>query len=216
MMLEDTSLGYRLFRRALVALGALLFGFHVHGGERVPKSGALIVAANHRRIADPVFVSMAVLRRLRWMAVSELFVFPIGKLALFGGAFPVDRENGGRAGLLTALDLLSEGAAVGVFPEGTRQETDVRGGTPKGGVGMLAARTGAPILPVYVDRVPGVAARLRGERLRVYVGEPLRSDEWRRRDGAAYRKIAEETLHAIYALKREHAAREIAAKLERE
>lgn len=208
---EGTSQGYRLLRRVVVALGRLLFGFDVHGEERIPKGGGLIVAANHRRIADPVFVSMAVPRRLRWMAVRELFVFPVGKLALFGGAFPVDRENGGRAGLLTALGLLSEGEAVGVFPEGTRQETDARRGTPKSGVGMLAARTGAPILPVYVDRVPGIVARLRGGRLRVYVGEPLHPDE-RRRDGAAYRKIAEETLRAVYALKEEQAARESMAR----
>ena len=206
-----TSSGYRIFRRAVVAVGALLFGFDVHGEERVPKGGGLIVAANHRRVADPVFVSMAVPRRLRWMALKELFVFPVGRLALFGGAFPVDRENDGRAGLLAALALLSDGEAVGVFPEGTRQRTDARRGTPKSGVGMLAARTGAPILPVYVDRVPGPAARLRGERLRAYVGEPLRfdePDERRRRDGAAYRKIAEETLRAIYTLRDEHAARE--------
>jgi 1-acyl-sn-glycerol-3-phosphate acyltransferase len=204
--LEGTPPGHRIFRRAVVALGVLLLGFSVHGEGRVPKSGALIVAANHRRIADPVFVSMAVPRRLRWMALRELFVFPIRKLVLFGGAFPVDRENGGRAGLLTALSLLSGGAAVGVFPEGTRQETDARRGAPKSGVGMLAARTGAPILPVYVDRVPGLGARLRGGRLRVYIGEPLRPDESRRRNGAAYRQIAEETLRAIYALKEEHAA----------
>ncbi|CAA9448646.1 MAG: hypothetical protein AVDCRST_MAG01-01-4337 [uncultured Rubrobacteraceae bacterium] len=75
---------------------------------------------------------------------------------------------------------------------------------------MLAARSGAPVLPVYVDRVPGPAARLRGERLRVYVGAPLRfdgPDDRRRRDGKAYRRIAEETLRAIYDLKEEHGAR---------
>lgn len=205
------SRGYRLFRRAVVALGALLFGYTVYGRENIPEGGALIVAANHRRIADPAFVSMALPRRLRWMAVKDLFVFPVRKLVLFGGAFPVDRENGGRAGLLTALSLLSKGEAVGIFPEGARQRTDALRGAPRSGVGMLAARSGAPVLPVYVDRVPGPAARLRGERLRVYVGAPLRFDgpeDRRRWGGKAYRRIAEETLRAIYDLKEEHGARE--------
>lgn len=212
MTLGGTPLGYRLLRRAVVALGALLFGFTVHGGEKIPKGGALIVAANHRRIADPVFVSMAVPRRLRWMALKELFVFPIAGLVLFAGVFPVDREGSGRSGLRTALVLLSEGAAVGIFPEGTRQRTDAHRGTSRSGVGMLAVRSGAPVLPVYVDRVPGLAARLRGEQLRAYVGEPLRFDELdeRRcpRDGTAYQRIAGETLRAIYALKEVHANRE--------
>lgn len=208
---EGASRTYRLFRRVVVVLGRLVFGFVVHGAQRVPKHGRLIVVSNHRRIADPVFVSMAVPRRLRWMAVGELFVFPVGGLARLCGAFPVDRENGGRAGLRTALGLLSEGATVGIFPEGTRQETDARPGTPKNGVGMLAARTGAPILPVYVDRVPGFAARLRGGRLRVYIGEPLRPDG-RHRDRAVYRKIANETLLAVYDLKKEHAASRSVAK----
>lgn len=214
---EGTSRGYRLFRRAVVALGALLLGFSVHGRERIPEGGAIIVAANHRRIADPAFVSMAVPRRLRWMALKDLFVFPVRGLALFGGAFPVDRENGGRAGLRTALSLLSGGEAVGIFPEGTRQRTDAHQGTPRSGVGLLAARSGAPVLPVYVGRVPGPFARLRGGRLRAYVGEPLRFDApgagpsdapgRRRRDGKAYRGFAGETLRAIYALEGEHEAR---------
>ena len=45
---------YRTFRRFMLALGWLLFGFTAVGAEKVPKEGPLIVAANHRRYADPV------------------------------------------------------------------------------------------------------------------------------------------------------------------
>lgn len=205
MNAEGVSPRYHLLRRAVVTLGRLLFGFTVQGEKKIPKDGAFIVAANHRRILDPVFVSMAVPRRLRWMALKELFVFPIGKIALFGGAFPVDRRRSGQAGLRTALRLLSEGEVVGIFPEGTRQRTDARSGTPRSGVGALAAHSGVPVLPVYVDGVPGLVARLRGERLRAYVGKPLLFDE-ERRDVGAYRRMAEEVLRAIYSLKEEYDA----------
>lgn len=135
--------------------------------------------------------------------------FALFALAIEAAGWVVARTGANIAG--TALGLLSEGAALGIFPEGTRQRTDARRGASRSGVGMLAARSGALVLPVYVDRVPGLAARLRGERLWVYVGEPLRFDELderRRRDGTAYRRIAGEILRAIYALKEEHAARE--------
>src|SRR3712207_8581596 len=103
----------RLFRWTMRALGVLFLGFEVHGEERVPQKGPVIVAANHRRFFDPVFVSMAVPRRVRWMAKRELFAFPYGKLFDFAGAFPVDRRGGGRTALRTALHFLAEGRALG-------------------------------------------------------------------------------------------------------
>jgi 1-acyl-sn-glycerol-3-phosphate acyltransferase len=66
--LNDMSLRYRLFRWTMCTLGVLFLGFEVHGKEKVPEKEPLIVAANHRRFFDPVFVSMAVPRRVRWMA----------------------------------------------------------------------------------------------------------------------------------------------------
>jgi 1-acyl-sn-glycerol-3-phosphate acyltransferase len=113
---------YRIFRRFMLALGWLLFGFTAVGAEKVPKAGPLIVAANHRRYADPVFVSMAVPRRIQWMAKKQLFVSPFDKFFFFIGAFPVDREKGGRAALRVALDLLAANWALGIFPEGTRRK----------------------------------------------------------------------------------------------
>lgn len=198
---RDMSPRYRLFRRVMLALGWLLFGFTIHGAEKVPSSGPLIVAANHHRYPDPVFVSMAVPRRIQWMAKKELFVFPLERFFFFIGAFPVDRQKGGRAALRTALNLLAAGWALGIFPEGTRRKTyDNPEDAPKTGVAMLAARSGAPILPVFVDRVPTPLERLRGSRLQVYIGDPITIDNTKN-----YREVAGEVLHMIYDLKDERA-----------
>src|SRR3954453_9110645 len=116
------SARYRTFRRFMIVLGRLLFGFTVLGTEKVPTDGPLIVASNHRRYADPVLVCMAVPRRIQWMGKKELFVFPFERFFYFIGTFPVDREKGGRAALRTALGLLKEGWALGSFPEGTRRK----------------------------------------------------------------------------------------------
>ena len=76
---------YRLFRRAMTLLCRLLFGYRVHGGERVPSEGPLIVASNHSQYSDPVLVCVAVPRRLQWMAKRQAFVFPFRKFFEFIG-----------------------------------------------------------------------------------------------------------------------------------
>jgi 1-acyl-sn-glycerol-3-phosphate acyltransferase len=195
---NDMSPRYRLFRGTLRTLGVLFLAFEVHGEEKVPEKGPLIVAANHRRFFDPVFVSMAVPRRVRWMAKKELFRFPFARFFYFLGTFPVDRKGGGRAALRTALNLLAEERALGIFPEGTRRK---EGASPeaKSGTAVIAARSGAPVLPVYAGPIPGPAARLRGEKFRVYVGEPMTIDNTTKgREG--HRRAADEILRVIYAL----------------
>jgi 1-acyl-sn-glycerol-3-phosphate acyltransferase len=201
---RDMSLRYRLFRWTMVAIGRLLFGFTVVDAEKAPKEGPLIVAANHRRYADPVFVSMAVPRRIQWMAKKELFVFPFKRFFFFIGAFPVDRESG-RGALRTALNLLRAGWALGIFPEGERRKGYDPEDTPKSGVAMLAARSGTPILPVFVDSVPGPLKRLRGGKLRVYLGDPVTFNNTKIKRGRDYEEFAGELLRTIYGLEsKEH------------
>jgi 1-acyl-sn-glycerol-3-phosphate acyltransferase len=195
----DMSLRYRLFRGLLRALGALFLGFEVHGATRVPEKGAVIVAANHRRFFDPVFVSMAVPRRVYWMAKKELFAFPFRRLFEFTGAFPVDRHGGGRAALRTALGYLASGRAIGIFPEGTRRR-EAASLEAKSGAALLAARGGAPVVPVFVGDIPSAAARLRGERFEVYIGDPMSVDKESVRGRGAYGEVAGEILRRIYAL----------------
>jgi len=199
----EMSPRYRLFRWLMLALGRLFLGFEIHGEERVPGKGPLVVAANHHRFFDPVFVSMAVPRRLQWMAKKELFVFPLYKFFIFIGAFPVDREGGGRSALRAALEYLREGWALGMFPEGTRQREGASG-EAKSGVVMLTVRGEAPVLPVLVDRVPTLGARLRGAKLNVYIGNPITIDNTLR-GGVAYREAADRILDTIYALPEQYA-----------
>lgn len=199
----EMSPRYRLFRRAMTLLCRVLFGLTIHGGKEVPAEGPLIVASNHSQYADPVLVCVAVPRRLQWMAKKQLFVFPFRKFFEFIGSFPVDREGGGRAAIRAALAFLAEGWALGIFPEGTHRGADTSR-EAKSGVVVLAVRGGARVLPVYVGKLPGPLSRLRGERLHIYVGEPVDIDR-AMRGGAAYRGAADEIMRKIYALPEQHA-----------
>jgi 1-acyl-sn-glycerol-3-phosphate acyltransferase len=198
----EISRRYRLFRRAMTLLCRILFGYTLHGGESVPPEGHLIVASNHSQYADPVLVCVAVPRRLQWMAKKQLFVFPFRKFFEFIGSFPVDREGGGRAAIRAALAYLAEGWALGIFPEGTHRGADTSR-EAKSGVVVLALRSGAPVLPVHVGRLPGPLSRLRGKKLHIFVGEPIQLDT-ALRGGPAYRAAADEVMHTIYALPQRH------------
>jgi 1-acyl-sn-glycerol-3-phosphate acyltransferase len=194
----EMSRRYRLFRRAMTLLCRLLFGYRVYGGDKVPSEGPLIVASNHTQYADPVLVCVAVPRRLQWMAKKQLFALPFRKFFEFIGSFPVDREGGGRGAIRAALAFLAEGWALGIFPEGTHRGAGASR-EAKSGVVVLALRSGASVLPVHVGKLPGPRSRLRGQRLHIFVGEPVHMDP-ALRGGAEYRAAADEIMHTIYAL----------------
>ena len=195
---EKMSSRYRLFRALMRLLGRIFLGFAVHGEENMPPKGAVVVAANHTQYLDPVYVCMAIPRRVQWMGKKELFVFPFSALFYFIGTFPVDRQGDSRAGLRTALNFLARGWTLGIFPEGThRTGEDSRGA--KSGTVLLAVRAGAPVLPVFVGKSPGLRGRLRGEKLRVYVGDAITLDSTLR-GREEYRAAADELLRTVYAL----------------
>ena len=191
---------YRLLRIVVNIVARVVLGFKVRGWRVVPKTGPVIVAANHRRFVDPIVVSMATPRWVKWMGKREAVRLRPFAWVLYGiGAFPVDRSGGGRAALRLSLKMLEDGEALGIFPEGGRQKEDFGHATPKSGVSMLAVRSGAPVVPVFVGNFPSVKGRLRGERLRVIVGEPFYPAK-ETRGSAAYQAFAREVLEKIYAL----------------
>jgi 1-acyl-sn-glycerol-3-phosphate acyltransferase len=152
---SQMSSRYHRFRQAMILFCRLVFGLTVHGMDKVPSEGPLIVASNHSQYADPVLVCVAVPRRLQWMAKKQLFIFPFRRFFEFIGSFPVDREGGGRGAIRAALAFLAEGWALGIFPEGTHRG-DGASREAKSGVVVLAVRS---TLGNYQDHSPGSAAR---------------------------------------------------------
>lgn len=141
----------------------------VLGADGVPPTGPLIVACNHVSYLDPPALGVAVPRPLDYMAKQELFRIPVLGPVITGlHAFPVDRSRGDGAAIKRAVGVLRTGAALGIFPEGTRN----RDGTvrPQSGVALLHYLSGAPILPAYIDG-SGQARRL--ARISVVLGEPV-------------------------------------------
>jgi 1-acyl-sn-glycerol-3-phosphate acyltransferase len=127
-----------------------LFGlFRVVGLEHVPRTGPLIVCANHSATLDPPLVPAFLPRGDSWsMAKSEYFEKPVLRwLFTQYHAFPVVRHTADRAALKRSLDLLKAGHALIIYPEGTRIESGVLA-KPEPGAGFIAQRIGCPVIPV--------------------------------------------------------------------
>lgn len=129
-----------------------LFGnsFRTFGKSRVPRSGPLLIIANHESFWDPPIVGITLGRRVTYMARKTLFENKIGSyLMRMQGAFPVDQDGTGLDGIRTAMQLLEKGEGVIVFPEGTRTPD----GTMKefmAGIVLLIRRAKVPVLPVGI------------------------------------------------------------------
>jgi 1-acyl-sn-glycerol-3-phosphate acyltransferase len=175
----------------------LIWRLRVHGAERVPRDGPLIVACNHVSYFDPPALGVALPRPIYYMAKVELFRIPImGKLIEWLNAFPVDRSRGDVAAIKRAVDVLRTGAAVGIFPEGTRNRTgEVQ---PQVGVALLAALSKAPVLPAYVA---GTAHAGRLTRIEVFFGEPLRFARGEKASREDLAKWTGEIMDSIHALR---------------
>ncbi len=127
-----------------------LYRLDVEGRERVPKTGPVILAANHRSFLDSIFMPLLVSRRVTFVAKAEYF--DSKKTAWFFrsvGQIPIRRDGGSASegALLAAQSVLESGGVMGIYPEGTRSRDGYlhRGHT---GVARLALATGAPIIPV--------------------------------------------------------------------
>jgi len=180
------SLTYRLVSGLLVfPLFRGLFRGSTQGGEQVPMQGPLVVVANHGSHLDPPLLGHALGRPVAFMAKAELFAVPLlGRLIRDCGAYPVRRGASDREAIRTATARLEEGWATGVFLDGTRQK-DGRVNNPLPGAALLAARTGAPLLPVAIlnsHRALGGGQRWpRLVPIQLRVGEPLPAPTSRRR-----------------------------------
>lgn len=148
----------------------ILFGLQVEGLENIPKTGGAIVASNHTTWFDPVAVACAVRRPVHFMAKAELFQNPLlNKLFRRFYAFPVKRGHADREAIRTAIEVASSGNLLGIFPEGTR----ARGGELlplQSGTVFIAAKSGAPIIPVAVSGVSPLRLR---KRIIVRIGQPI-------------------------------------------
>ena len=166
---------YEKFYNTFCPLVNRLWRIEVIGAENIPGGGA-ILASNHTSFADPIVISAAARRQVRYMAKKELFRTPLAPLIKVLGAYPVDRSGADVTSVKRTIGLVESGELVGIFPQGHRHPgKDPRETEIKHGVAMIAYRSGAPLVPVFI--------RTKGRRTRIFhkteviFGKPLSRED---------------------------------------
>ncbi|MCL2488011.1 MAG: 1-acyl-sn-glycerol-3-phosphate acyltransferase [Oscillospiraceae bacterium] len=145
----------RLIRQIVRPIVWILYPYKVVGRENIPRprpGERLIVCSNHAVAFDPIFLLICQRRPVYFMAKAELFSNRLKRFFVSGcfGAFPVRRGENDTGALEKAKEIVEQGRILGIYPEGTRS----RDGTLmrfRSGAALLAAQTGADILPVATN-----------------------------------------------------------------
>lgn len=184
-------------------LTRVLLDVEVTGQEHVALDGPLIVAGNHSGFLDGPLVTVWAPRPVRTLTKVEIFSGLPGFVMSRIGQIPLDRDIPDRRALHAARAELARGGAVGVFPEGTRGDGELL--EIKHGIGYLALRSGAPIVPVAVlgtqlAMPKGSKLPSRSHKVHVAFGRSftpdLRGDPHSRRTSAAVAEEVRDQLRA--------------------
>jgi 1-acyl-sn-glycerol-3-phosphate acyltransferase len=175
-----------------------LFRLRSQGKENLPTGGGYVLAANHISNFDPWPLGVPIFpkRFLRFMAKSELYWWPLGRLITAGGGFPVRRGERDLEAMETAVELAKEGHAVAMFPHGTRQRKGlVKRYQPKAhtGAARIALEAGVPLVPAAIS---GTDRLSRFGPLRVRYGKPIPLDDLRDKDQSIAAREATDRLMA--------------------
>ena len=154
----------------------LLFGYEVIGVEKIPVSGPVVLAANHASFIDPIFLSCASPRFVKYLMYRSFYLSWAKPIFDFMRVIPVDEKNYVGA-LKSGVQALRHGACIGIFPEGA-VSYDGRLQPAKEGALFIAQKAGAPILPVTIRGSHAVLPRgawfPRFRKVTIFVGDPLK------------------------------------------
>lgn len=166
------------FVRGLFSIVFKLFGrVEVIGAEKVPTTGAYVLAPMHRSNVDFALTSLVTTRPMRYMGKDNIWKSKLlGRFVTMLGAFPVHRGSADRDALRACTDIVKGGSPLVMFPEGTRQSGPVVQELFDG-TAYVAAKTGVPIIPMGIGgseaMMPKGAKMLHRSKLVLVVGDPI-------------------------------------------
>lgn len=174
---RGTRLSYACVRGLFALVFKLVGRVQVIGAEKIPATGAFVLAPVHRSNVDFALTSLVTKRPMRYMGKDSIWKSrPLGRFVSMLGAFPVHRGSADRDALKACIDIVNGGSPLVMFPEGTRQSgpvvQDLFDGTA-----YVAAKTRVPIIPMGIGgseaMLPKGAKRPRFSKLVLVVGDPI-------------------------------------------
>lgn len=211
-MLGGSEFFYRFIRVVLFILYKAFFRLRATHTELVPKEGdgrGVILAPNHASYLDPPIMGVTLERRVTYLAKDYLFKhWFVGWVLRNIGAYPIKSGDGNDfRSIRDLVRILKQGAVVTVFPEGTRSETG-HFKEPEGGIGFLAVKSGAWVVPVYIkgsyDAFPKGAKGFKCRPIEVHYGVPFipaENPEWAKGGDEGYQAVGKKIMADIAAIK---------------
>jgi len=182
MILDSKNLIYKAVYHGARSFAEVFSTLEVEGWENVP-AGACLFASNHQSMLDPPLVGSSLPREISFIARRSLFDNPVfGFVIQACHSIPVDRGEADIGAIRSALTALKAGEGLLIFPEGTRSQDGIIA-APKAGAGLLACRSGVPVVPIHIrgarDMLPrGARFPLGSARIRVRFGAAMLPAEY--------------------------------------
>jgi 1-acyl-sn-glycerol-3-phosphate acyltransferase len=193
------------------ASARLLFRLRVSGQDHIPRTGGVLIAANHASYLDIPILGCALPRQASFIGRMDLFSGIVGTLLRYLGWIPIRRERVDRKAFDEAIRRLKAGHVVVIYPEGSRSpDGRLRPGKP--GIGMIAAAAGCPVVPALLEgtyeALPPGASWIRVRPIKVIFGQPIDfsavlEPENEDTKKVIYQQMSEEIMDRIAALRQE-------------
>src|SRR5881396_3543076 len=192
-------LGYHFSR----LVGRLFFHLRVIHRERMIQSGPVILAMNHQSYLDPPLAGIACDRAIYFLARRTLMDLPLFRWLLPKlNVIPVNQEGIDRSALKALIRVLKSGNAALVFPEGARTlDGNLQPAQP--GLGLVIAKTLAPVVPMRIFGAHGAWARgskkIRLHPITIVVGHPIffTQADIAERGKDVYQRLSERVMNEI-------------------
>ncbi len=171
-MKEEHKIGYTILKNILKIPYKLWYNPKIIGKENIPKTGSILICANHKHVMDQCAILISTRRMVHYLAKKEYFDSKFAWFFKLAGCIPVNRSIKDTKAKEHAIELLNEGYAVGLFPEGTRNKTKEFLLPFKYGAVSMAKKTNAYIVPVGISG----EYKFRSKNLITRIGKPFKVD----------------------------------------
>lgn len=162
---------YKFFKLLLSPVYKFYYNPKIYCKENLNVKGPIIIAGNHIHLMDQCNIIISTKRIINYMAKKEYFdSFKTRWFFKLVGCIPVDRSKKDPSSKNSAIEILKNGGAIGIFPEGTRNKTEEKLLPFKFGAVSMARETDASIIPVAVTG----DYKFRSKNLKVKIGTPFK------------------------------------------